>query len=140
MSMNKTCAISSLISFLISEDMLTSARASQRVFRSVDHSGADRTLDRAGAMRESAALLKPRCCCTVSKVVSLKRQWRGRVPPCALPPGRGSRSERDPARRLSQWGSRPSPARPGPTRRLYHRETYWSVRDCQGGSDFPAAL
>ena len=32
---------------------------------------------------------------TGSRVVSVKRRWRGRVPPCAPPPGRGSRSDWD---------------------------------------------
>ena len=32
---------------------------------------------------------------TVSRVVSVKRRWRGRALPSAPPPGQGSRSERD---------------------------------------------
>ena len=34
---------------------------------------------------------------TVSRAVSVKRRWRGRVRPCAPPPGRGSRSELGPS-------------------------------------------
>ena len=49
---------------------------------------------------------------TVSRVVSVKRRWRGRVLPSAPLPGRGSRSDRDHPPRLSRSGSRPWPARP----------------------------
>ena len=75
-----------------------------RVFGSADHFGADRTSDRAGAAQESAARLKPMRQRTVSRVVSVKRRWRGRALPCAPPLGRESRSERDHSRRLSRSG------------------------------------
>ena len=45
--------------------------------------------------RSERHALKPVRLRTVSKAVSVKRRWRGRVLPSALPPGRGSRSERD---------------------------------------------
>ena len=63
--------------------------ARKRVFRNADHSGADRTSDRAGAAPESAAHLKPVRHRTVSRVVSVTRRWHGRDLPCAPSLGRG---------------------------------------------------
>src|ERR1700726_1931895 len=100
MSMNKTWPISN---FTAKESELIgfTSISLRKVFGSADHSGADRTSDRAGAARESAARLKrvrPRM---ELRVVFVKRRWRGRGFLTAPPPGLGSRSEGDHPSRLS---------------------------------------
>src|SRR5205814_6801435 len=61
---------------------------------------------------------------TRSRVVSVKRRWRGRALPSAPPPERGSRATKDQSRGLSRSDSRPSPAPTEPTRQLCHRDPY----------------
>src|SRR4029453_10390784 len=107
---------------------VTSARPRRRVFGSADHSGADRTWDRAGGGREGAGKEGERLR-TGSRVVSAKRRWRDQVPPSVPPPGRGSRSKRDRLSHLSRSDLRLWPAPTAPTRRVCHRDPYWLARD-----------
>src|SRR4030095_13914287 len=68
---------------------VTSARPRRRAFGSAGHSGADRTLDAVGAAQEWVGSKGQRRR-TGSRVVSVKRRWRDRVPPSVPRPGRES--------------------------------------------------
>src|SRR6267378_389908 len=97
MQMNKTCPISNLSS----EGGLISL-CLRRVFETADRSGGDRTSDRAGEARESAARFQPVRQRPVSIAVSVNRQWHGRVPPFAQLREPRSPSERNLRARLSR--------------------------------------
>src|SRR5882724_6344627 len=86
--------------------VIVSARSTRRVFGSADRSGADRTLDRAGAARGLTCRRGKRQR-TVSRVASVKRRRRGRALPSAPPPGPESRSEWDQSPRLFRSAARP---------------------------------
>src|SRR6266513_2190486 len=92
-----------------------------RVSRSADHHEAHRTLDLAGAKQGSAARSQELARNTGSRVVFLKRRWRGHVPRSAPLREREYRTGRDPTRCLSRLVSQPWPVLLTPARRLYRQ-------------------
>src|SRR3954451_25101576 len=102
MSMNRTCAISSSISFLTSAAITTSViHRPTRVSESADHSGADQTLDRAGELLALAAPEESSGRRVFAESFRV-RISRGQVRPFALPRERAFQSALDQAPRPSR--------------------------------------
>src|SRR4029450_9518064 len=112
----------------------------RRVFGSADRSGADRTLDRAGATQALAEYLTSRHLRPVSRALSLMPRWLDRILLFAPPRARGLRLALDHPWHLFQSESSRLRVRPEPRQPFCHQGPCWSARDPQSGYNYQAAL